>query len=97
VFPAITESIEEKYDFDVVQVDWSHVHESSVHGDNFISTIAKGEVRVIAEVKSLFQQDQLCLGTKLFVTAEAWHQLGRLVECNGERDVSAKSLGQAQL
>jgi hypothetical protein len=31
------------------------------------------------------------------VTAEAWHQLGRLVGCNGERDVSAQGLGQAQL
>jgi len=29
------------------------------------------------------------------VTAEAWHQLGRLVERDGERDVSAQSLGQA--
>jgi hypothetical protein len=31
------------------------------------------------------------------VTAEAWHQLGRLVRCNGEGDVSAQSLRQAQL
>jgi hypothetical protein len=31
------------------------------------------------------------------VTAEAWYQLGRLVRCDGERDVSAQSLGQAQL
>ena len=68
MFPAIAESIEEKYDFDVVQVDRSHVHELSVHGNNLISAIAKGEVRVVVEVESLFQQDQLCLGTKLFMT-----------------------------
>ena len=29
------------------------------------------------------------------VTAKAWHQLGRLVKRDGERDVSAQSLGQA--
>ena len=31
------------------------------------------------------------------VTAEAWYQLGRLVGCDGEGDVPAQSLGQAQL
>ena len=31
------------------------------------------------------------------VTAKARHQLGRLVRCDGEGDVSAESLGQAQL
>ena len=31
------------------------------------------------------------------VTAEAWHQLGRLVRRDGKGDVSAQSLGQAQL
>jgi len=31
------------------------------------------------------------------VTAETQHQPGRLVGCNGERDVPAQGLGQAQL
>jgi hypothetical protein len=34
---------------------------------------------------------------RCLVTAEAWHQLGRLVGRNGERDVPAQGLGQAQL
>jgi len=34
-------------------------------------------------------------GKKVSVTAEARHQLGRLVEHDGERDVPAQSLGQA--
>ena len=31
------------------------------------------------------------------VTAEKWHQLGQLVGRDGERDVPAQGLGQAQL
>jgi hypothetical protein len=31
----------------------------------------------------------------LSVTAVAWHQLGRLVRCNGERDVPAQGAGLA--
>jgi len=64
----IAKSVEEKNNFDVVEVNWTHVHETSVHGENLIGAIAKGEVRVIAEVEGLFQEDQLCLGTEFFVT-----------------------------
>jgi len=93
VFPVIAESIEEKYDFDVVQVNRSHVHKSSVHGDNFISAITKGEARVVAEVESLFQQDQLCLGTKLFMTLVKF--IEDEVRCGEVRDSIVVCLGNA--
>ena len=54
MLPTIAKGIEKKNDFDVVQVNWAHVHEVSVHGDNFISAIMKGEVWVVVEVEGLF-------------------------------------------
>jgi hypothetical protein len=43
---------------------------------------------------SIFIPCQESIGSE-GVTTEAWHQLGRLVGRDGERDVSAQSLGQA--
>jgi hypothetical protein len=47
----------------------------------------------------IFAETEVCCRrwATLGVTAEAWHQLGRLVGRDGERDVPAQSPGQAQL
>jgi hypothetical protein len=55
MFPMIAKGIEEKNNFDVVQVDQTHVHEMSVHGNNLIGAIVKGEVWIVMEVEGLFQ------------------------------------------
>jgi hypothetical protein len=68
MFPTIAKGVEEKNNFDVVQVDRAHVHETSVHGNNLIGAIVKGEVRIIVKVEGLFQQDQLGLGSKFLMT-----------------------------
>jgi len=80
----IAKGVEEKNDFDVVQVKRGHVYKASVHGDNFISTVTKGEVWVVAEVEGLFQEDQLGLEFKFFMI------LAKLIEdkvqCGEVRD-----------
>ena len=55
MFPTIAKSIEEKNDFDVVQVNRTHVYKMSVHGDNLVGAIAKGKISVVTEVEGLFQ------------------------------------------
>ena len=55
MLPMIAKGIEEQNNFDVVQVDWTHVHETCVHGNDLIGTVPKGEVRIVAEIEGLLQ------------------------------------------
>jgi hypothetical protein len=55
MFPTIAKSVEEQNNFDVVQVDWTHVHKTSVHGDDLIGAIPKGEVQIVVEIEGLLQ------------------------------------------
>jgi hypothetical protein len=68
MFPAIAKSVEEKDNFDVVEIDQTHVHETSVHGDDLIGAIAKRKVQIVAKIEGLLQQDQLSLGSEFLMT-----------------------------
>jgi hypothetical protein len=63
----VAKGIEEKDNFDLVEVDRSHVGNPSVHGKNLVGAIAEGSVAAVAEIESLLKEKELSVRTEFLV------------------------------
>jgi len=57
----VAKGIEEKDNFDLVEVNRSHVGNSCVHGKNLIGAITEGSIAAIVEIKSLLKEKELSM------------------------------------
>jgi len=55
----ITESIQEKNNLDLVEIDQPHIGDSRVHCKDFIGAVTEGRFAAIAEVEGLLEQKEL--------------------------------------
>jgi hypothetical protein len=63
----VTESIQEKNNLDLVEIDRPHIGDSRVHCEDFIGAVTEGHVAAIAEVKGLLEQKELGVRAEFLV------------------------------